>query len=117
MDQILTKYVIKLKSIKFKMAKKHIKPTNQLEKSEKTQAFMNQKCIRKGYEVDKELLTRLTISWNTISNHLHGCKNISLLSMANLQRQTPISSSTFPFPAEAIASSELIKCPNYNSRL
>lgn len=53
MEQILTKYVIKLKSIKFKMAKKNIKPTNQLEKSEKTQAFMNQKCIRKGYEVDK----------------------------------------------------------------
>ena len=36
------------------MAKKNIKPTNQLEKSEKIQAFMNQKCIRTGYEVDKE---------------------------------------------------------------
>lgn len=50
-EQILTKHVIKLKSITFKMAKKNMKPANQLEESEKIQALMNQKCIRVDYHV------------------------------------------------------------------
>lgn len=59
MDQILTKYVIKLKSIKFKMAKKHIKPTNQLEKSEDS-GFHESEMYQKGpHEVDKDCLLDL----------------------------------------------------------
>lgn len=52
-EQILSKHVIKLKFIKSKLAKKNAKPTNQLEKSETSQALMNQKGLRRDYHVDK----------------------------------------------------------------
>lgn len=51
MKQTLCKHVIKFKSMKFKMTKKNAKPTNQVEKSEKIQALMNQKGMRRGYPV------------------------------------------------------------------
>lgn len=50
MKQTLTKHVIKLKSINFK-----IKPTSPLEKSEKIQPLMNWKYIRMGYPTDERL--------------------------------------------------------------
>lgn len=51
MKLTLPECVIKLKSIKFKMATQTVKSINQLEKSEKIQALMDGKGIRMGYPV------------------------------------------------------------------
>lgn len=96
--QVLAKYVIKLKSVKSKMVKKNAKPTNQMEKSETIQALKNQKGIRMGYHVVRDLLTRLTLSWEAMPNHLHGPKCTSLRT-ASLQRfSTSSNISKSPFP-------------------
>lgn len=61
MKQILSEYIIKLKPVKSKTAKKKAKPTNQLEKSETIQALMNQKGIRMGYYVGERFAYQIYI--------------------------------------------------------
>lgn len=53
MKQTLSECVIKLKSIKFKMAKQTAKSINRLEKSEKIQALMDQQRYQNGLPCGK----------------------------------------------------------------